>query len=151
MGVLLKLTKEYFYEIGRAEDTDCKIVRVNFTDRNGIKHKNGYRVIGGTPAKKNEELKKLIEQLIEERGNRCDLNDIDVSFIEDMSLLFYESKFNGNISGWNVSRVTNMNKMFSWSDFNGDINDWDVSNVTNMNYIFLESPLEDNPPKWYKK
>jgi hypothetical protein len=44
-----------------------------------------------------------------------------------------------------------MTGMFSFSDFMGDINEWDTSGVTNMTQMFLESPLEDNPPKWYKK
>ena len=43
-----------------------------------------------------------------------------------------------------------MNMMFSNSNFNGDISNWDVSNVKDMSYMFDESPLEKNPPKWYK-
>ena len=31
------------------------------------------------------------------------------------------------------------------------ISQWDVSNVENMNNMFYKSPLEKNPPKWYKK
>ena len=27
----------------------------------------------------------------------------------------------------------------------------DVSNVKDMSYMFDKSPLEKNPPKWYKK
>ena len=45
-----------------------------------------------------EELKELIRQRIEEQGPRCDLNDIDVSRIKDMSLLFDNSPFDGDIS-----------------------------------------------------
>ena len=41
--------------------------------------------------------------------------------------------------------------MFCKSNFNGDISDWDVSNVINMGYAFFGSPLENNPPKWYKR
>ena len=40
--------------------------------------------------KTKEELKELLEQLIEERGNEGDFNDIDTSEITDMSYLFYE-------------------------------------------------------------
>ena len=40
--------------------------------------------------------------------------------------------------------------MFCDSKFNGDISKWDVSNVVDMSYMFNGNPLEKNPPKWYK-
>ena len=40
---------------------------------------------------------------------------------------------------------------FYESSFNGDISNWNVSNVENMSYMFFGSPLEKNPPKWYKE
>ena len=155
------------------------------------------------PKTKNE-LKELIDKLIKERGNDCDLNDIDTSEITDISALlcessfngdisnwnvsnvkymnyvfcgseftgengdisnwdvsnveemihtFDDSKFNGNISNWDVSNVKNMNGMFMYSKFtgkNGDISKWDVSNVEKMRNMFYDSPLQKNPPKWYK-
>ena len=61
------------------------------------------------------------------------------------------SKFNGDISDWNVSNVKYMDSMFEESKFNGDISGWDVSNVENMGYMFYHSPLQKNPPKWYKQ
>ena len=104
--------------------------------------------------KTRDELKELVDKLIKERGDEADLNDIDTSKITDMSKLFYVSSFNGDISNWNVSNVENMNGMFMESKFtgeNGDISNWDVSNVANMNSMFYRTPLEKNPPKWYKK
>ena len=53
-----------------------------------------------------EELKKIIEETIETEGLNCDLNFIDVSKITDMSYLFFNSKFNGDISKWNVSMIS---------------------------------------------
>ena len=126
--------------------------------------------------KDNDELINLIENLIEERGNKADLNDIDTSEIDSMFELFYGLDFNGDISKWDVSNVTNMSQMFMGSKFDGDISKWDVSNVINMRWMFesssftgkngdisewdinnvkymdnmfRNSPLEKNPPKWY--
>ena len=101
--------------------------------------------------KTKEELNKLIDKLIKERGFNADLNDIDTSEITDMTGMFYRSKFNGDISEWDVSNVYNMRDMFMFSEFNGDISKWNVSNVKDMRDTFYGSPLQNNPPKWYKK
>ena len=90
-------------------------------------------------SKTKEELEQIIKDRISKEGPNCDLNDIDVSQITDMSELFAYSIFNGDISRWNVSNVKNMSKMFYRSKFNGDISEWDVSNVKNMAYMFFSS------------
>ena len=60
--------------------------------------------------KTKEELKDIINQLIEERGNDGDFNDIDTSNITDMSELFRDMyEFNGDISNWDVSNISNIN------------------------------------------
>ncbi len=90
------------------------------------------------PETKNE-LQDIIEQRIKEEGNNVDLNDIDVSNITDMSYLFSDSNFNGNISKWNVSNVTDMSFMFyECFKFNQDISNWNVSNVLNMRNMFYK-------------
>ena len=76
--------------------------------------------------KTKDELKYIIEDTIKEQGFNCDLNFIDTSLIKDMFRLFSGSKFNGDISKWNVSKVEN------------------------MSYMFKKSPLEGNGPDWYK-
>ena len=74
-----------------------------------------------------DELIKIIERRIKRHGNQCDLNDIDVSKIDDMSYLFGSwlneyNDFNGDISKWNVSNVKDMGGMFAGcKDFNCDI------------------------------
>ena len=75
--------------------------------------------------KDNDEFYDLVHKLIKERGNKANLNDID------------------------VSNITSMFQLFMYSEFNGDISEWDVSNITNMNYMFEKCPLEKNLPKWY--
>ena len=68
--------------------------------------------------------------------------------------MFYHSSFGGenvDISTWNVSSVKNMSYMFNYNfNFDCDLSAWDVSNVINMNNMFCDSPLEKNPPIWYK-
>ena len=99
------------------------------------------------PTRKSE-LKAIIRHRIEEYGPKCDLNDIDVSRVTDMSDLFFSSKFNGDISQWNVSSVRNMNGMFYNSQFNGDISKWDVHNVESMLNMFNESRFNSDISKW---
>ena len=84
------------------------------------------------------ELKKLVDELIEERGNEADLNDIYTGDITNMSGLFANRKhFNGDISDWDVSNVKNMSRMFyHCENFNQDIRYWDVSNVEDMDDMF---------------
>ena len=57
--------------------------------------------------------------------------------VTDMNSIFSYSKFNNDISNWNVSNVTNMSRMFyNVPGFNSDLSNWDVSNVTNMSQMF---------------
>ena len=98
-----------------------------------IKKGNNYKYLPETK----EELKDLIKKRIKEEGNELDLNDIDTSKITDMSKLFIETDFNGDISEWDVSNVTDMSNMFyGCKNFNQDISSWDVSNVNDMGGMF---------------
>ena len=87
-------------------------------------------------AKDKEHLKDLIQEEMKKNGPNCDLNHIDVSNVTNMSYMFWNSQFNGDISKWNVSNVTNMYCMFWLSKFNGDISKWNVSNVICMDFMF---------------
>lgn len=108
------------------------------------------------PQDKNE-LMEIIEKRIDDEGLSCDLNDIDVSKIEDMDHLFGQKfstkfanlqEFNGDISRWDVSHVINMNSMFYHSKFEGDISKWDVSHVEVMSSMFYDSKFNGDINRW---
>ncbi|WP_010252670.1 BspA family leucine-rich repeat surface protein [Myroides injenensis] len=67
-----------------------------------------------------------------------DLSKWDVSRVTNMSFMFSEaSKFNSDLSDWDVSSVRDMSWMFQVANsFNGDLSDWDVSSVINMSWMF---------------
>ena len=136
MGILKKLTEEYFGEIEREEDLidihDLNVEIVSFTDNNGKFHKRGYK------PKDKDTLEKLLKRMIEVRGDEGNFNDIDTSDITSMKFLFnYNSTFNGNITGWNVSSVRNMRNMFAYAtSFNQPIGNWEFPNVENMSGMF---------------
>ena len=145
MGILKKLTEEYFGEIEREEDLidihDLNVEMVSFTDNNGKKHGRGYK------PKDRDTLKELLERMIKVRGDEGDFNDIDTSDITSMQFLFnYNSTFNGDITGWNVSSVRYMNYMFSnASSFNQPIGKWKFPNVKYMNNMFWGATSFNQP------
>ena len=98
--------------------------------------------------KTKDELKQMIANEIEEKGLNCDLNNIKTHKITDMSFLFADSKFVGNISKWDVSNVETMCGMFWESKFDGDISKWDVSNVENMSTMFWNSNFDSDISNW---
>lgn len=96
----------------------------------------------------NNDLRFLISDEMKQRGPNCDLNHIDVSEVTDFSYVFENSKFNGDISKWNMRRAQNLNYMFSNSEFNGDISQWDVSNVLTMQSAFSHSAFQGDISRW---
>ena len=98
--------------------------------------------------KTKDELKRMIKDEISKNGNNCSLNHIDVSEITDMSQLFFDSIFNGDISKWDVSNVEDMRYMFFDSKFNGDISNWDVYNVKDMSCMFEKSIFTGYIAEW---
>ena len=93
--------------------------------------------------KTKKELEEIIKERMIEQGEYCDLNDIDTSLITDMSWLFEESNFNGDISEWNVSNVLDMSLMFIGSLFNQDISNWNIHEHCNTFYMFNNCKIDD--------
>ena len=94
------------------------------------------------------ELKNIIKERIYKEGFNCNLNDIDVSLIDDMSYLFVDSKFNGNISKGDVSRVKTMYGMFYSSSFNQDISNWNIANLKDISGMFYKSKFNQPLYRW---
>jgi len=93
-------------------------------------------------------LKQIISAEMMIGGISCDLNHINVTGVTDMSWLFSESRFNGNIDKWDVSVVTNMESMFYRASFNQDISSWSVHNVEDMEYMFFASKFNQDLSGW---
>ncbi|MDE0090677.1 MAG: BspA family leucine-rich repeat surface protein, partial [Thaumarchaeota archaeon] len=74
-----------------------------------------------------------------------DISRWDTSSVTDMSHMFSNTDFNGNISSWDTSSVTNMSGMFSYTDnFDADISRWDTSSVTDMSHMFSYTDTFDS-------
>ena len=86
--------------------------------------------------KNKTELREIIENY-SKKNPTVSLNWIDTSKIKNMQKLFTKTKYNGDISEWDVSHVTNMEGMFYYAEsFNQPIGNWNVSHVTDMGFMF---------------
>ena len=83
--------------------------------------------------KTRDDLTYLVEELLIERGNNADLNDIDVSNITQMDNVFrncHDENF--DISEWDMSNVETASSMFyGCQKFNCDLSKWNVSEIEN--------------------
>ena len=80
-------------------------------------------------------INRTVNRSIKVLGDKCNLNFIDTESVTDMSFMFDSSKFNGDISNWNVEKVTSMKYMFNCSFI---IKNFDiiVILIDFFNYIF---------------
>ena len=129
----ITIQKENILNAYKHASKEQKILLENIFGKDVFHPKDIYKYF---PQSK-EELEEIIKKHIKDERNEVNLNDIDVSKITDMSELFVETDFCGDISEWDVSNVTNMRYMFyECTKFNSDISNWDVSNVIDMYGMF---------------
>mgnify|MGYP006422587749 CR=1 FL=1 len=87
--------------------------------------------------------------LFRETNFNGDIGYWDVSSVTDMASMFYRnSSFNQDIGSWDVSNVTQMNHMFRSTPFDRDIGGWDISNVNNTRFMFYETPFNQDIGAW---
>ena len=104
-----------------------KILHGGNIDKNELEYINN--VVSAVKPKDEKILREIIEFYSYFYPNYS-LNWLDVSEITDMNHLFENTKYNGDISKWDVSNVIFMNSMFKYAyDFNQPIGNWDVGNV----------------------
>ena len=92
-------------------------------------------------------IRSIVEKEIGRLGRNANLNHIDVSAVTDMSALFNNLDFNGDIYLWDVRNVIDMSGMFANSTFDGDISHWIVDKVKKHEHCFDNSPLANQPDK----
>ena len=76
-----------------------------------------------------------------------DLSKWDVSNVTSMAYMFDSSAFTGSkgdITNWDTSSVTDVSCVFAYTKFNQDVSKWDVSKVKGDDalWAFEGSPLE---------
>lgn len=90
--------------------------------------------------------------------NRCNpaecypLENLNVSEITDLSYIFRDSPYDGDLSKWNVSSCENMDRMFSWSKFNNhSISNWNISKCEDFEFTFANAIFDGDISKWQFK
>lgn len=82
------------------------------------------------------------------------LNLWNVAGVRDMRGMFcYAIAFNQPLDKWNVRYVVQMGTMFEGAkSFNQPLDKWQVPSARDIDRdMFVASPLEFNPPQWYKE
>ena len=111
-----------------------------------------------------DELRDLLEQLLEERGPDANLNDIDVSQVTSFGDYIKRGKYHGKwglfygldphnikIDRWNVNNIENMSYMFyNCTNFTGHgLENWKPIKCKDMRFMFKDcNKFNCNLSKW---
>ena len=132
------------------DETGCEVDLFSLSD-NGISIIAAEDAEVGMEEEFNGKVYKVVneDQLREMIENNLDISSVVTSKVTNMSNLFFNSQFNGDISNWDVSNVINMARMFSGNtSFNQDISSWDVSSVNYMDGMFKDSQFNQDISSW---
>ena len=73
-------------------------------------------------------------------GYNQPLNNWNTSKVTNFRFMFANTRFNQDISGWDVANATKLDAMFKWnSAFNQDLNPWQVKSQANLNEMFYSA------------
>lgn len=72
------------------------------------------------------------------------LENLDVSQIEDFYVAFLCSLYNGNKLNWNTSKAKNMERMFEESIFDGDLSTFNLENCRTINGMFYGAKFNND-------
>lgn len=95
-----------------------------------------------------DELATAVDDAIGAQGHRADLNHIDVSAIRVFDGLFGNTRFEGDVSQWNMANAISVEGMFRDCPFNGDISKWNMHNVERAKSMFFNSPFNGDISAW---
>ncbi len=96
-----------------------------------------------------ETIKDIVIDQIKLFGHGACLDHVDVSEVFDMSELFANTGFCGDISSWHVTNVIDMTGMFrNCKDFNGDLTKWIINKRCKTDDMFSGCCIEEkNKPE----
>lgn len=138
----IKKFNEFVNENLSSGETDIPagVTKADFVDKNGVIHKNGYRIVDGSVRTLVKLIKRLIKKIKPERDYDAevrpaiigelptyDLNCIDVSKVENISDLFTGIPKVENISNWNLAGV--LGTIPNMERRETEISDWDLSGL----------------------
>jgi len=80
--------------------------------------------------------------------NIPNLNNWDVSNVENFESLFARTQINQPLGNWDVSSAVTLRAMLALTPFNQDVSAWDVSNVVDFSILFFDTNFNQDVSAW---